>query len=100
MTKAAHPDHLLLALGAALDLALASETALLAIMPEMPDGAIDGEVTDAVCGPVNAISRMIEAIEPTTQAGVALRCKVWARYQGFHEIADARNVQAFLEAVA
>ena len=89
MTSTTKADATLLALGEALELAVASERAMLAALPTMPDVQIDNRVVDAVCGPASAICRMIEGITPTTAEGWAVRSRAWRFMQGGHDLVKA-----------
>ena len=75
-------DCTLIALGKALELAIASERQLLAALPELPGSALDDRMVNAVCGPVLAICGMIEAIEPMTAAGRSVRARAAQFLQG------------------
>ncbi len=75
-------DATLIALGAALELAIASERQLLAALPELPGGALDDRMVNAVCGPVLAMVEMIEEIEAHTPEGRAVKARAAAFVQG------------------
>lgn len=75
-------DATLIALGKALELAIASERQLLAALPELPGGALDDRMVNAVCGPTLALCEMIEAIEPMTSEGWSVRARAAQFLQG------------------